>query len=279
MSSAARRARRGPGASDGRIAGACPGADRDLGRRGARRRARRSRRHANHRQQTEGGLAGALRPIRHGGDGVLRRPAARREPRGQGRRSDLPALAHQRRHRAGGPAGAQDLCRGGHLFGRHERIRPELHLHAAGPGAGCFSDADEAVDFIEINLADPDRAPAIKPALVAAVGPGAVGNGLDRTEPRLFQRPAGRAQRHALDPALHRGARGDEHHLRPDHAGEEQEPRHRHPAHHGGRQGVDPARLLHGRRGDRPRRHRSPASPSASSSAPTSRRSRPSSSG
>ncbi|HEY5107765.1 MAG TPA: lipoprotein-releasing ABC transporter permease subunit [Caulobacteraceae bacterium] len=40
--------------------------------------------------------------------------------------------------------------------------------------AQLFFGRDAAVDFIEIKLADPDRAPALKPALAAAAGPGAV---------------------------------------------------------------------------------------------------------
>jgi lipoprotein-releasing system permease protein len=40
--------------------------------------------------------------------------------------------------------------------------------------AQLFFGRDEAVDFIEIKLADPDRAPALRPALTAAAGPGAV---------------------------------------------------------------------------------------------------------
>ena len=40
--------------------------------------------------------------------------------------------------------------------------------------AQLFFGRGQAVDFIEVKLADPDRAPALKPALAAAAGPGAV---------------------------------------------------------------------------------------------------------
>ncbi|MDE2357535.1 MAG: lipoprotein-releasing ABC transporter permease subunit [Alphaproteobacteria bacterium] len=40
--------------------------------------------------------------------------------------------------------------------------------------AQLFFGRGQAVDFIEIRLRDPDRAPALKPALAAAAGPGAV---------------------------------------------------------------------------------------------------------
>jgi lipoprotein-releasing system permease protein len=40
--------------------------------------------------------------------------------------------------------------------------------------AQLFFGRDQAVDFIEIRLADPDLAPRLKPALAAAGGPGAV---------------------------------------------------------------------------------------------------------
>ena len=39
---------------------------------------------------------------------------------------------------------------------------------------------DQAVDFIEIKLTDPDNAPGLKPALAAAAGPGADRHRLDR---------------------------------------------------------------------------------------------------
>ena len=40
--------------------------------------------------------------------------------------------------------------------------------------AQLFFGRDEAVDFIEVKLADPDMAPRLKPALAVAAGPGAV---------------------------------------------------------------------------------------------------------
>ncbi len=40
--------------------------------------------------------------------------------------------------------------------------------------AQLFLGRGQAVDFIEIRLADPDKSPALKPALAAAAGPGAV---------------------------------------------------------------------------------------------------------
>jgi len=40
--------------------------------------------------------------------------------------------------------------------------------------AQLFFGRDAAVDFIEVKLADPDKAPALKPALTVAAGPGAV---------------------------------------------------------------------------------------------------------
>jgi lipoprotein-releasing system permease protein len=40
--------------------------------------------------------------------------------------------------------------------------------------AQLFFGRDAAVDFIEVNLLDPDQSPALKPALAAAAGPGSV---------------------------------------------------------------------------------------------------------
>ncbi len=103
--------------------------------------------------------------------------------------------------------------------------------------AQLFFGRDTDVDLIEVNLANADDIDAgaaadrgARPAPARWSATGATRNN------ELLQRPAGRAQHHAADPDADRRHRGDEHHLRPGHAGEEQEPRHRHPAHHGASQ-------------------------------------------
>ena len=76
----------------------------------------------------------------------------------------------------------------------------------------------------------------------------------------LLRRAERRAQRHVHHPDADRAGGGAQHHLRPDHAGEGQGPRHRHPAHHGRDARRDPAHLPDHRRLDRRRRARSRAS-------------------
>ena len=103
--------------------------------------------------------------------------------------------------------------------------------------------------------------------------------GLARAQPDILLGAAGRAQRDVHDPDADRAGGGAEHHFGPDHAGEGQGARHRHPAHHGRIARRDPAHLPDDRRGDRRDRHASPACCSASSSASTSNRSASSSPG
>ena len=67
----------------------------------------------------------------------------------------------------------------------------------------------------------------------------------------FLQRAAGRAQRDVPDPDADRAGGGVQHRLQPDHAGQGQGPRHRHPAHHGRDAGRDHAGVPDHRRGDR----------------------------
>jgi hypothetical protein len=115
-----------------------------------------------------------------------------------------------------------------------------------------FFGRDGGIDFVEMKLKDPDKADH---AMKLRGGPSS--------------RPRALVHRHRLDAkatASYWGAlqvernvmrlilmmlvadSRAEHHLGPDHAGEKQGSRHRHPADHGGGAGLDPAHLLHGRR-------------------------------
>ena len=133
------------------------------------------------------------------------------------------------RHRAG----AEGLHRRRHLRGRHERVRPGLHLHAAAARPSCSSAAATASTSSRSSSPTPTRRPPIKPALAEAAGAGAVVTDWTEKNAGLLQRPAGRAQRDGADPGAAGADRLAEHHLGAGHAGEEQGPRHRHPAHHG----------------------------------------------
>ena len=120
---------------------------------------------------------------------------------------------------------------------------------------------------IEVYTTDPGQDGRVPQERDRGGRPADLPGGLAAAQRDVLQRAAGRAQRHVPDPDADRAGRGAEHHLRPDHAGEGQGPRHRHPAHHGRLARLDHAHLPDHRRLDRRGRHRSSVSWSARSSA------------
>ena len=117
--------------------------------------------------------------------------------------------------------------------------------------AQLFFGREGSVDAIEVRLTDPDKAASLKAAINRAAGPTALV--ADWTQRDSSYWGALKVERNVMRLILMLLVvdRGAEHHLGPGHAGEEQGPRHRHPAHHRRGAGRDPADLLHGRRGDR----------------------------
>ena len=122
--------------------------------------------------------------------------------------------------------------------------------------AQLFFGRGQAVDFIEVKFDDPDKATKLKSALARAAGPGS--EVTDWTEKNQAYFGALEVERNVMRfifmfivalAALNiiSGLVM---------AGEEQGPRHRHPAHHGRGAGRHPAHLLHVRRDDRAGRHR-----------------------
>ncbi len=99
--------------------------------------------------------------------------------------------------------------------------------------AQLYFNMDGRAQTIEIYVDNPDDVDALKPKVEAAAQrPIDMVDWRQRNE-TFFSALAGRAQRHVHDPDADRAGGGAQHHLRPDHAGEGQGPRHRHPAHHG----------------------------------------------
>ena len=114
--------------------------------------------------------------------------------------------------------------------------------------AQLFFGRDSAIDRVEVKLDDPDKLDQLKAADRPGRRPAGPGDRLARHQPRHLQRGAGGALHNAADPDDRGGDRGAEHHLRPGDAGEEQDARHRHPAHHGRDAGGGVAGVLHVRR-------------------------------
>jgi lipoprotein-releasing system permease protein len=114
--------------------------------------------------------------------------------------------------------------------------------------AQLYFNMDGRAQTIEIYVDNPDDVDALKP-LVDRHGR------LAPAQRDVLFSTSGRAQRHVHDPDADRAGGGAQHHLRPDHAGEGQGPRHRHPAHHGGDPCRGDAHLLHHRRQHRHRRY------------------------
>ena len=142
-----------------------------------------------------------------------------------------------------------------------------------------FNTRRRRADVIEIFVDDPDDVDALRDAIEAGAPRPVVLSDWRQRNQTFFYGARGRAQRDVHDPDADRAGRGAQHHLRPDHAGEGQGPRHRHPAHHGRHARRDPAHLPDDRRGDRRRRHDGRPRCSASCSASTSNRSASSSRG
>ena len=91
----------------------------------------------------------------------------------------------------------QDLYGRRRLQRRHERIRPRLYLHAAGPGPALLR--RHAWDEIEVNLNDPDHLDRIKAASCRRPARRSR-HRLARPQPRLFRRPPGGANVDVPDP-------------------------------------------------------------------------------
>ena len=96
------------------------------------------------------------------------------------------------------------------------------------PEAQAYFNRDGDVTAIEVYADNPDQIDALSRKLVDRRR--AAADLHDRLAPAqrdLLQRAAGRAQRDVPDPDADRAGGGAQHHLRPDHAGEGQGPRHR----------------------------------------------------
>ncbi len=138
--------------------------------------------------------------------------------------------------------------------GRYDIDKTRVYLPFAE--AQSFFDREGAADEIEVMVTGPRPASRrSRPALAAAAGPRAL---------LWTWRDASGAFLSALDTERrvmfiilsHGGAdRGAQHHLRAGDAGEEQGPRHRHPAHRRADPGLDHAGLLPLRLADRGGRH------------------------
>ena len=123
------------------------------------------------------------------------------------------------------------------------------------PEAQAYFNRAGDVTAIEVYTDNPDRVDAYRKAVHDAARAADLHDRLAPAQRHLLQRAAGRAQRDVPDPDADRAGGGAQHRLRPDHAGEGQGPRHRHPAHHGRDAGRDHARLPDHRRVDRRGRH------------------------
>ena len=131
-------------------------------------------RHADHRRQHQGRLAGRLRRGRGRRRRGAGRPEAGREPGRQRRRPDHHHLAHRRRHRLRRRADPQDLHRRRHLLCGHERVRPDLHLHAAGPGPAVLRPRRRPWTSSRSSSTIRTRRRRSRPRWPRAAGPGAV---------------------------------------------------------------------------------------------------------
>ena len=118
--------------------------------------------------------------------------------------------------------------------------------------AQLFFGRGEASTRSRSSSTTPTRPPQMTPgAIQRAAGPGAVVSDWRDQNQAYFNALEVERNMMRADPVADRADRRAEHHLRPGDAGEEQGPRHRHPAHHGRGAGGDPAHLLPVRRGDR----------------------------
>ena len=100
------------------------------------------------------------------------------------------------------------------------------------PEAQLYFNRAGDVTAIEVYTDNPDRIDDFRRLVSAAAQPADLHDRLAPAQRDLLQRAAGRAQRDVPDPDADHPGRGAQHHLRPDHAGEGQGPRHRDPAHH-----------------------------------------------
>ena len=96
-----------------------------------------------------------------------------------------------------------------------------------------FFNKGDAVDVLEVFVADPEEVGEQMAAMKKAGIPGAALLRLAPEERELLHRARGGAQHDVHHPVGDRRGGGLQHHFRPHHAGEGQGPRDRHPAHHG----------------------------------------------
>ena len=139
--------------------------------------------------------------------------------------------------------------------------------------AQAYFNRNGDVTAIEVYTNDPDKVDRV-PAAGERRRPAADLHGrLAPAQRDVLQRAAGRAQRHVPDPDADRAGGRVQHRLEPDHAGEGQGPRHRHPAHHGRDAGLDHAGVPDHRGRDRRGRRPDGLRPRSAGLPPTSSRS------
>ena len=117
--------------------------------------------------------------------------------------------------------------------------------------AQAYFNRNGDVTAIEVYTDDPDRIAQFREAGHRGRQAADLHDRLAAAQRHLLQRAPGRAQRDVPDPDADRAGGGVQHRLRPDHAGEGQGPRHRHPAHHGRVARLDHAGVPDHRRRDR----------------------------
>ena len=117
--------------------------------------------------------------------------------------------------------------------------------------AQAYFNRNNDVTAIEVYTNNPDAVDALQAARHRGRQAPDLHGRLAAAERHVLQRAPGRAQRDVPDPDADRAGGGLQHRLEPDHAGQGQGPRHRHPAHHGGDAGRDHAGVPDHRRRDR----------------------------
>ena len=224
---------------------------RAVGRRGDRHPARRPRGGAAGRASRDGG--GRARPARRGHRHRHRGGARARRRRRRRRHADL-ARGHG--HARSAPSRGSATTRSSTSSGSAASTSTAPASTCPSPRRRAYFDREGAADEIEVMVErpGPGRRAACRrwprrPGRAACSGPGAT--------PRARSSSALDVERRVMFIILSLVVliAGAQHRLRPRHAGEEQGPRHRHPAHHGADPGLGDADLLPLRLADRGGRH------------------------
>ncbi len=126
--------------------------------------------------------------------------------------------------------------------GRFDIDRTRVYMPLAE--AQSYFNREGMADEFEVMVADPEAVEALADPLLDAAGPNAAAVDMARFARVVPARAGDRGQRDVRDPVDPGADRGDEHRVGPDHAGQEQGARHRHPAHHGSDRRVGPAGVL-----------------------------------